>query len=281
LEGQQANERRLTGPLTKVWRDPVWSKVIAAAIVSITVLAGTLCRQYMEAILPDSHLDILVGFGSASQLLMLGALFYVFTVRLRVNMIITLDHFQQAPILAITVRNLSWQATYLSAIEFLTKEQWDIPDVQRHGFVVPIIGHLQKSDVRTLINISSKKGSQISKTVAQSLGARASETIYVRLTTDHSPYYSFGLFLFLLGVDLVYGESARRLTLPDILVSLHGQIAMSETIVQGNLLPFVSLGQLQTLGNIALSKIDQGALCAPQLKDILRETLAEAEGRVL
>ncbi len=160
----------------------------------------------------------------------------------------------------------------IAAVKFQTKQHWDMPDPRREGVTVPIANSLPKTT--PFIQVSIESGSIATRAVGITLPARGTTRIQFRLITDHSPSYGFGLFPVHLSVELVFSNKNSRLSLPDILVSLHGQRPISELVSSTLLDPFYDRGIVRSSANQALSVIEQGARSDTEIIAILSKLAA-------
>jgi hypothetical protein len=247
--------------LKKLWNDPVFSKVLAAVIVAGGIAAWHLGRGRFALIL----------------LLTAGLLFLASLLsrksRLRAGIDLEDDkRLDQVPWVKLHVANPGLRSVAIRTVEFVTKENWDMPDPFREGVTTPVGTLVPAGD--SLIKISTEKGSAARGTIGKTLKPRDSLDVSFRLITDYAPHYGFGLFPFCLEVTLLYGKS-ERLPLPNIVVSLHGNFLLSELrmpydpimLLAFNLKP----GDIRSRANAVLSKIAEGAKCPPRVRDYLEQ----------
>lgn len=245
--------------LKRIWNDPVSSQVIAAAILAT---AGAL---YHWRRLRFSYALI-----SALVLALIGICVRILVLkwRLRVKLTVSVeDSFPHVARLGVYIRNPGHRLVAINALEFVTKEHWDMPDPLREGYTVPVVNYLPPS--LALIRISAEKEARASRAFGRILKPGDSFEDSFRLVTNHAPNYGIGLFPFYLGVTLMYGER-KRLKLPDLIVSLHGSTTLTMTTHSREIPFMVEPGDRQTFANAVLSKIAEGAMCAPEILDILQ-----------
>ena len=263
-------------PFKRLWSDPVWSKVIAGAILAVSAALGGYSFREIIATLVQLivHQQGLVISAFAS--ILLAAFIWRYTRLLaqkrilKAELKISIDEtFPHAPSVHIDVHNYTRKPVFIAAVEFVTKEHWDMPDPCRRGETGPVVKFLPSG--AAFVKISPQKDSVAQRAVGKTIESGRSLTISFRLTTDHAPEYGIGLFPFHLGVELVCGKSDHRLSLPDLIVSLHGHIPLSmatysEPVISVGLRP----GDLQHYASAVLSKATDGVLCPPEILTILK-----------
>ncbi len=244
----------------KFWRDPVWSAVIAALISG--GLIGLV--PYIHAEWPK----FLIGIA----LISLGLAWWKISKlpRLQVEMKVEMDeNLPHAPIIRLEFSNSGSKPIYVVSAEFVTKENWAIPDPVRSGTMQPVVNFLPKGE--KFIKVSSQKNSAANKAIDLTLEPKKSSSMSFRLITDEMPFSGLGLFPFYLEVSLIYGENGDlRIPLPDIIVSLHGGLSVSYVQFGGPQPLTIKPSDLKNLANIVLSKVNKKVLCPPEILKILR-----------
>jgi hypothetical protein len=243
--------------LKTFWTDPVWSKVISAAFIAAAVALYQWGRVWLAyAVLFVLFIAVIWYWASKRR-------------RLQAKLRVSIDeNFPHVAIVTIDVHNLRRRPAYVSAVEFVTREHWEMPDPLRRGYTSPVVKHLPEGS--SFIRISTEKGSTSSKAIGETLGAGRSLEILFRLVTDNAPNYGFGIFPFHLSTSLVYGQG-HRLLLPDVVVSLHGSTTLASTTFSEPMPFVVKPGDRQNFANAALSKIGNGAICAPEILNALKQ----------
>ena len=254
----------------KIWSDPVWSKVISVALIAI---AGALAAKWHEPIQKTWHDHPVAApeIAGAFALLVVAFGTVLWGTRMRVKAEIKVeipDQHQHAPWIVIAVHNRSWKRARIVAIEFITKNHWDIPDPRCSGTTVPVAGVLGRDSV--VLGISPELNSVARLGLGEWVEGRKSAEFKFRLTTQHSPDYPHGVFPFHLGVQLVCGSGNSHVCLKDVVTSLHGQRAVSELVVGGYGNPLVSWGKLRQNAYQALGVIKEGAYASRETVEALR-----------
>jgi hypothetical protein len=260
--------------LKKLWHDPVWSKVIAGAILAASATLGTYLSIESGVTLVQSPVWRRVWLVSVPfAALLVGAIWYYAQRRrrraqLRAQLTVSVDKtFPHVPCINIGVHNPGRKPVIVSAVEFMTKQHWDMPDPRRTGVTAPVVNFLPAGSA--FVKIAIEKGSVTSKAIAATLAPGQSLEVSFRLITDHAPAFGIGLFPYHLAVDLVLEDGSHRLHLPDLIVSLHGYTTLS--VADGQPMPFMMKpGDIQHYANAVLSKVAQGATCAPEILEILK-----------
>lgn len=260
----------MTEWLKRCWRDPVWGQVIAAGLIAVIAAAlKALGGQLAGVFRRDAAL---IASGASVALLISAFASLVFRIRLHTELNVALDDFPHAPWIDIAVGNLSWRKVRIAAVQFLTKQHWDLPDPRRDGVTVPVARALPKNT--PYIQISMEAGSVATRAVGLTLPPRGTARIQFRLITDHSPGFGFGLFPVHMGVSLIVGRKNAQIPLPDILVSLHGGHPVTESVSTRIIDPFYDPGAARSGANQALSVIEPGARSHDRIIAILRQEAA-------
>jgi hypothetical protein len=252
-----------------LWNDPVWSTVIATAIVAV---AGVLIQQFRHA---------QWFWWSALSAALIGGCVWLYRARrtvtspLAVDMDVSTDpQFSHVAIVNITLRNNTRKPVRVNSVEFETKQHWDLPDDRREGITRPVFEFLPRD--AAFIKIAIEKGSIASKAIGTVVKAGGSATSSFRLVTDHAVPFGFGLFPFHLSVSLKYGTRGDRVRLPDLVVSLHGSVALSSRTMSDPS-PLTNPGEIQHLANAVLTVVNDGAQCPSDMLVELRK-VARVEG---
>jgi len=253
--------------IRRIWLHPVWASVIASAIfTSFLYLVslfwrGVVHHRWVWWICLAAMLSCV--------LLVAHWLYSAYGTRIHTELSLRIeDRFSHSPIVSISLKNLSRRAVRISSVKFETKNHWDMPDPRDRGYTRPLIPSLPPD--LPFIKVYPETGSVAEKHLGLILAGGHSERIRFRLVTDHSPGYGLGLFPVHLGVA-IFLQNGRKLQLPDIMVSLHGQIVFG-----GGPQPWdPSLerrpGDIQHYANAVLSEIEKGALSEPTLERVLRQ----------
>src|SRR5262245_1603572 len=129
--------------IKEIWKDPVWSKVISAGIIGTLVLVGGFLHARLGSLVPQSLIArIAIGAIAAALIIILFALSYFSRRPLKATMYLYEAGFSHAPVICLEIRNSAWKPIWISAVEFVTKEQWDMPDPMREGVGAPIESRL-------------------------------------------------------------------------------------------------------------------------------------------
>jgi hypothetical protein len=160
---------------------------------------------------------------------------------------------------------------WLTRLEFVTKGHWDIQNYNEHTSTETVVKHLGSTP---FITISPELNSRANKAIGLMLEPNRDFSMEFFLVTDHSPGTGSGIFPFHLGCDVIYGERNTRLPLPDLIVSLHGQIILSSTQwEQRDFHPLQVPGQAQSFANQALSRVERGVILPANLEAALKTAL--------
>lgn len=253
--------------LKRLWNDPVWSKVISAAIIAaaggmgkyIFDLSGWLV-VWIGCLL---FLILMLGWYSKGRLKR--------RWKLRAEMNVSIDPtFPHVAVITIHLNNPGHKSVHVASVEFITKEHWDMPDPLRTGYPAPVINFLPAGTV--FIKISADKDSVASKALSKTIKPKQASSTTFRLVTDHAVGSGMGLFPFHLGVELISEQGKGRISMPDLIVSLSGLTVLSSTTYEKEpVLPIITSGDVQHTANAVLSRIAQGVLCAPEILEVLKK----------
>ena len=172
------------------------------------------------------------------------------------------EQLQHVPWVTIEIRNRGFRTVVIDAIEFTTKAQWDMPDRYVRAQVTSVMHFMREF---SCIKISPDTCAVASKAIRQEIPRKGFAAISFRLVTDHAPAYPFGLFLYHLGVTLVYNSNRRR-PLNDLLVSIHGNTDLAHSTYDGPVDPFAKLGDNEHFANAALSILTKDVVCPPEVR---------------
>ncbi len=252
--------------LKKLWSDPVWSKVISGAILAALLAVAKYAFNL-------SLLKLILA--GAAFLLILAALWYWTRLqkrwKLRAELEVSIDRdFSHVAIISLRVFNPGSKPVALAAVEFVTREHWDMPDPLRMGTTDLVVNYFARGTPYT--TISDEKGSVATKALGATLEPRDSFRVSFRLVTDRAEGYGIGLFPFHLSAELLHGRPNNRLALPDFIVSLHAFTNLSMTTFDKPIFPTFKPSTIQRDANAVLSRVQQGALCAPEILAILKKT---------
>src|SRR5216684_4920057 len=143
--------------LKKLWSDPVWSKVISGAILAALLAVAKYAFNL-------SLLKLILA--GAAFLLILAALWYWTRLqkrwKLRAELEVSIDRdFSHVAIISLRVFNPGSKPVALAAVEFVTREHWDMPDPLRMGTTDLVVNYFARGTPYT--TISDEKGSVATK----------------------------------------------------------------------------------------------------------------------
>lgn len=242
-------------------------KAAPRVLTAVVIAAGGFALRNANA--STQTMRAFVGTISVAGLLTL--LFYLRASRTKLSATIAIylcDAYPNAPLIFVSITNPASIPVPIAAVEFTTKGQWDIPDIFSMGNSRPVVGYLEEGSA--YIKVSDIVGSTASKAVAKTIPPLGDLGVRFHLITDHSPGDGLGIFPFHLGVSVIYGPDNARLAMKDILVSIHGHIALSASTFETPVLLNLPPGEIRHNANAALRRVAEGALCPPELTTILK-----------